>query len=188
MVDMLHEMVTLDTASANGKQDSASENALDTLQTGVDAVDACSGSCSRTYWQQPMDSYFIELMLEQVHQGNQFDGTFRKHAWIHMTELFIAKFGYKYDRAVLKNCYKTLKRQYTTLKVLLDQKGWVHPDAKPYFTRPLPHFHLSVIFKDVTVDEGYSDSAYNVDEQNENKDDFYKFYEDFSQNLRIGID
>ncbi|KAF9607482.1 hypothetical protein IFM89_036080 [Coptis chinensis] len=189
MVDMLHEMVTLDTASANGKQDNTSENALDTLQTGTDALDACSGSRSRTYWQPPMDSYFIELMLEQVHQGNQFDGTFRKHAWINMTELFNEKFGYKYDLVVLKNRYKTLKRQFTALKILLDQKGFVwddarqmvtaddhichdyikvHPDAKQYITRPLPHFHdLSVIFKDVIIGEGFSDPAYNVDEQNE---------------------
>ncbi|PIA61209.1 hypothetical protein AQUCO_00300620v1 [Aquilegia coerulea] len=193
MVDIFDEMVTADTTSVNGKQENTpflTVSTIDTLQTIPDAYDASNGSRSRTYWQPPMDSYFIELMLEQVHQGNQFDGTFRKHAWMHMTELFNAKFGYKYDTVVLKNRYKTLKRQYAAIKILLDQKGFgwddtrqmvtaedhiwhdyikVHPDAKQYITRPVPHFNdLSVIYKDVVVDEGgYSDPAYNVDTQNE---------------------
>ncbi|KAF5199666.1 Myb/SANT-like DNA-binding domain protein [Thalictrum thalictroides] len=192
MVDIFDEMVNADTTSVNGKQENTpflTESTIDTLQTIPDAYDASNGSRSRTYWQPPMDSYFIELMLEQVHQGNQFDGTFRKHAWMHMTEVFNAKFGYKYDTVVLKNRYKTLKRQYAAIKILLDQKGFVwddtrqmvtaedhiwhdyikvHPDAKQYITRPVPHFNeLSVIYKDVTVYVGCSDPAYNVDPQNE---------------------
>ncbi|KAL5711011.1 hypothetical protein ACHQM5_021511 [Ranunculus cassubicifolius] len=159
-------MPTISSLSPNG-------DTADTLQENV--IDGSNGNRSRTYWQPPMDKYFIQLMKEQVRQGNQFDGIFHKQAWIHMTELFDAKFGFNYDILNLKNRYKTLKRQYTTIKILLEQKGFTwdetlqrvtaddhvwhdyiktHPEAKQYATRPVPYFNdLSLIFKELNVHE-----------------------------------
>lgn len=87
------------------------------------------GNRSRTYWQPPMDRYFIDLMLDQVQKGSRIDGVFRKQAWMEMIAAFNAKFGFSYDLDVLKNRYKTLRRQYQVIKNLLDLDGFVWDDA-----------------------------------------------------------
>lgn len=89
---------------------------------------------SRTYWQPPMDRYFIDLMLEQVRKGTRIDGVFRKQAWMEMIALFNAKFGFSYDMDVLKNRYKTLRRQYNVIKNLLDLDGFVWDDTRQMVT------------------------------------------------------
>lgn len=89
---------------------------------------------SRTYWQPPMDRYFIDLMLEQVRKGSRIDGVFRKQAWMEMIALFNAKFGFSYDMDVLKNRYKTLRRQYNVIKNLLDLDGFVWDDTRQMVT------------------------------------------------------
>lgn len=92
------------------------------------------GCRSRTYWQPPMDRYFIDCMLEQVQKGNRIDGVFRKEAWIEMIASFNAKFGFSYDVEILKNRYKTLRRQYNVIKNLLDLNGFVWDDARQMVT------------------------------------------------------
>ncbi|XVF22151.1 hypothetical protein REPUB_Repub12eG0148900 [Reevesia pubescens] len=118
-------------------------------------------SRSRTYWQPPMDRFFIDLMLEQMQKGNQIDGVFRKQSWIEMIASFNAKFGFNYDMDILKNRYKTLRRQYNVIKNLLeldvfawddarqmvtaDDSVWQdyikgHTDARQFMTRPVPYY------------------------------------------------
>lgn len=92
------------------------------------------GSRSRTYWQPPMDRYFIDLMLDQVQKGNRIDGVFRKEAWIEMIGSFNAKFGFNYDIEILKNRYKTLRRQYNVIKNLLELNGFVWDDVRQMVT------------------------------------------------------
>lgn len=75
-------------------------------------------------WSQSMDQYFLQLMLDQVHKGNKVGCTFTKKAWIRMITLFNAYFGFQHSRVVLKNRYKVLRSQYTTIKILLNQKGF----------------------------------------------------------------
>ena len=87
-------------------------------------------SRSRTHWQPPMDRFFIDLMLEQVQKGNQIDGVFRKQTWIEMIASFNAKFGFNYDMDILKNRYKTLRRQYNVIKNLLELDGFAWDDAR----------------------------------------------------------
>lgn len=120
-----------------------------------------SGTRTQTYWRPPMDRYFINLMLAHVHQGNQFDGVFSKQAWVEMISSFHEKFGFEYSLEILKNRYKTLRRQYNLIKSLLQLDGFawdetrqmviaddcvwqdyikVHPDAQQYMTRPLPYY------------------------------------------------
>ncbi|CAK9135054.1 unnamed protein product [Ilex paraguariensis] len=147
------------------------------------------GSRTRTYWQPPMDRYFIDLMLGQVQKGNQIDGLFRKEAWTEMIASFNAKFGFKYDIDVLKNRYKTLRRQYNVIKNLLELDGFVwddtrqmvtaddciwqdyikaHTDARQYMTRPVPYYKdLYVICRELSVDGRDSISGHNLDQLNE---------------------
>lgn len=93
-----------------------------------------TNSRSRTYWQPPMDRYFIELMQEQVRKGSRIDGVFRKQAWMEMIASFNAKFGFNYDMDVLKNRHKTLKRQYNVIKNLLELDGFIWDDARQMVT------------------------------------------------------
>ncbi|KAE8681941.1 two-component response regulator ARR2-like [Hibiscus syriacus] len=116
---------------------------------------------NRMYWQPPMDRFFIDLMLEQVHNGNQIDGVFCKQAWIEMIASFNAKFGSNYDMDILKNRLKTLRRQYNVIKNILQLDGFAwdderqmvtaddsvwqdyikgHKDARQFMTRPVPYY------------------------------------------------
>ncbi|KAF2325125.1 hypothetical protein GH714_022906 [Hevea brasiliensis] len=90
--------------------DSASKDSLDDVHQATGYGTGSTGSNrTRTYWQPPMDRYFIDLMLEHMRKGNQIDGVFRKQAWMDMITSFNAKFGFNYDVDVLKNRYKTLR-------------------------------------------------------------------------------
>ncbi|XP_024981143.1 L10-interacting MYB domain-containing protein isoform X1 [Cynara cardunculus var. scolymus] len=131
---------------------------------------------ARTYWQPPMDRYFIDLMVDQVQKGNQIDGLFRKQAWIDMIKSFNARFGFKYDVDILKNRYKTFKRQYNTIKKLLESEGFfwddlrqmviaddrawqdyieANSDARQYMTRPVPYYKdLCIVCKEVNTSDG----------------------------------
>lgn len=133
-------------------------------------------SRARTYWQPPMDRYFIDLMVDQVQKGNQIDGLFRKQAWIEMINSFNARFGFKYDVDILKNRYKTFKRQYNTIKKLLESQGFfwddlrqmviaddrawqdyieANSDARQYMTRPVPYYKdLCIVCKEVNTSDG----------------------------------
>lgn len=84
----------------------------------------------RTYWQPPMDRYFIDLMVNQVDKGNQVDGLFNKQAWIDMIKLFNDRFGFKYDVDILKNRYKTFKRQYNVITKVLEAQGFLWDDLR----------------------------------------------------------
>ncbi|KAH6768903.1 hypothetical protein C2S51_014239 [Perilla frutescens var. frutescens] len=133
------------------------------------------GARSRTYWQPPMDHYFIQLMLDQVSRGNHIDGLLRKQAWREMISSFNAKFGLNYAVGVLKNRYKTLRRQHSLIKNLLEADGFTwddarrmvtaddrvwqnyikaHTGARQYMTRPVPHYEdLCSIFRELNGDE-----------------------------------
>ncbi|XP_028111818.1 L10-interacting MYB domain-containing protein-like [Camellia sinensis] len=164
--------------------DEASKSA--TRQPEAD-TDSRIGTCSRTYWQPPMDRYFIDLMLEQVQKGNQIDDLFHKQTWTKMIASFNARFGFKYDIDVLKNRYKTLKRQYNVIKNLLnlnrffwdetrqmvtaDDRVWqdyiiAHEDARQYMTRPVPYYKdLCGICRELGSDGRDSVSDHNLDQQ-----------------------
>ncbi|KAG8389531.1 hypothetical protein BUALT_Bualt02G0239000 [Buddleja alternifolia] len=133
------------------------------------------GARTRTYWQPPMDRYFIDLMIDQVNKGNQFDGLLRKQAWKEMIASFNSKFGFDYEVDILKNRYKTLRKQYNIIKNLLELDGFswdgarqvviaddcvwqdyikAHTDARQYMTRPVPYFEdLCLIFRELNGDE-----------------------------------
>ncbi|PSR94733.1 L10-interacting MYB domain-containing protein [Actinidia chinensis var. chinensis] len=147
------------------------------------------GTRSRTFWQPPMDRYFIDLMLEHVQKGNQIDGLFPKQAWMEMIASFNARFGFKYDIDILKNRYKTLRRQYKVIKNLLDLNGFswdetrqmvtaddcvwqdyikAHTNARQYMTRPMPYYKdLCMICRVLSADGRDRVSGHNLDQQDE---------------------
>ncbi|CAD5326886.1 unnamed protein product [Arabidopsis thaliana] len=115
----------------------------------------------RTTWHPPMDRYFIDLMLDQARRGNQIEGVFRKQAWTEMVNLFNTKFECNYDVDVLKNRYKSLRRQFNAIKSILRSDGFAwdnerqmvtadynvwqdyikaHRDARQFMTRPIPYY------------------------------------------------
>ncbi|PIA61208.1 hypothetical protein AQUCO_00300619v1 [Aquilegia coerulea] len=128
----------------------------------------------RTIWTPSMDRFFIDLVTDQVRRGNMIDHAFRKQVWVHMTILFNKKFGYQYEKDVLKNRYKSLRRKYNEITAFLNQNGFhwdsvrqmvvaddwvwddyikVHPEKRSYRTKVLPYYSdLCMIYGNVVVD------------------------------------
>lgn len=139
---------------------------------------------TRTFWTPPMDRYLIDLLLDQVHKGNKLGQTFITQAWIDMVTSFNVKFGSHYDKDVLKNRYKHLRRLYNDIKILLDRSGFSwdeardmvtaedsvwdayiksHPDARSYRVKTVPSYQkLRVIFGQEISDGRYNRLAQNV--------------------------
>ncbi|KAL8527287.1 hypothetical protein ACS0TY_005240 [Phlomoides rotata] len=144
------------------------------------------GARTRTYWQPPMDRYFIHLMLDQVNKGNHIDGVLRKQSWREMISLFNDKFGFNYTVDILKNRYKTLRRQHNVIRNLLELDGFAwddarqmvfaddhvwqnyiktHTDARQYMTRPVPYFEdLCLIFRELNSDDTSHQNVDTLDE------------------------
>lgn len=95
------------------------------MENGLTAI---NGESLRANWIPSQDTYFIELLLEQVRKGNKTGHGFRKQSWAEMITLFNSKFGFHYDTDVLKNRYKRLRKQYNEMKSLVNQTGfkWDH--------------------------------------------------------------
>ncbi|KAJ7958477.1 L10-interacting MYB domain-containing protein [Quillaja saponaria] len=144
---------------------------------GKGSQTAAGSDRMRTYWTPPMDRFLIDLLFDQVLKGNKLAQTFITQAWNDMVASFNVQFRSHHDKDVLKSRYKHLRRQYTDVKTLLDQKGFqwdeklemvtaadnvwdaytkVHPDARSYRVKTLPSYHkLQFIFGDS------SDGIYN---------------------------
>ncbi|KAB2607976.1 hypothetical protein D8674_011144 [Pyrus ussuriensis x Pyrus communis] len=143
----------------------------------------------RANWTPSQDSFFIDLMLEQVSKGNKTGHGFRKQAWADMIVLFNNEFGFKYDTDILKNRYKRLRKQYSEMKSLVDQVDFrwdetqqmitaddnvwnnyikAHPEMQPYRTKVISHYNeLCIICGHAVADGRYSLSCYDVDFENE---------------------
>ncbi|XVE97320.1 hypothetical protein REPUB_Repub03eG0009500 [Reevesia pubescens] len=139
---------------------------------------------TRTFCTPPMGRYFIDLLLDQVHRGNKLGQAFLTQAWVDMVTSFNVKFGSHYDKDVLKNRYKHLRRLYNDLKILLEQGGFSwdeardmviaednvwdayiksHTDARTYRVKTVSSYHkLSVIFGKEICDGRYNRLAQNV--------------------------
>ncbi|KAI8569315.1 hypothetical protein RHMOL_Rhmol02G0269400 [Rhododendron molle] len=150
---------------------------------GVEDDIKAGGERSRTYWTPPMDRCFIDLLQDQVHKGNRIGQTFISQAWIDMVKSFNAKFKSHYDKDVLKNRYKHLRKQYNDVKILLEQNefAWdetremvtaadhvwdayteAHPDARSYRVKTIPSYNkLCAIYGQDSCDRRYSRWACN---------------------------
>lgn len=93
-----------------------------------------TGDHLRANWTPPQDSFFIDLLLEQVSKGNKTGHGFRKQGWADMIVLFNTKFGFKYDADILKNRYKRLRKQYSEMKSLVDQGNFRWDESQQMIT------------------------------------------------------
>ncbi|XP_061365263.1 uncharacterized protein LOC133308635 [Gastrolobium bilobum] len=129
---------------------------------------------TRTYWTPPMDRCFIDLLLDQVKSGNRLGQTFITQAWNDMITSFNKQFKSQYEKDVLKNRYKHLRKQFNDVDNLLQQDGFswnekremidaedhvwdaytkVHPETRSLRVKTLPGYHkLCVIFGEESFD------------------------------------
>ncbi|KAL5835617.1 hypothetical protein ACOSQ4_015114 [Xanthoceras sorbifolium] len=92
-----------------------------------DEEDDHSPNCSdpsTTYWSKPMERYFINLMLEQVHRGNKVGHRFNEQAWAWMIASFNEKFELLCGEEVLEQQYFSLMNEYNTITDLLTRNGF----------------------------------------------------------------
>ncbi|CAL5375076.1 unnamed protein product [Camellia sinensis] len=144
------------------QSDSCQEKELEDDTSGIKA----GSECSRTYWTPPMDRCLIGLLLDQVHKGNKIGQTFISQAWNDMVASFNAKFKSHYDRDVLKNRYKHLRRQYNDVKVLLEHNGFSWDETREMVTAE-DHVWDTYTTGQDTSDGKYSRLARNVDPDGE---------------------
>jgi virulence-associated protein VapD len=133
---------------------------------------------TRIFWTPPMDYHLIDLLVEQVNNGNRVGQTFITSAWNEMVTAFNAKFGSQHNKDVLKNRYKHLRRLYNDIKFLLEQNGFswdarrdmviadddiwntyiqAHPEARSYRVKTIPSYpNLCFIFGKETSDGRYT--------------------------------
>ncbi|CAN1140440.1 L10-interacting MYB domain-containing protein [Linum perenne] len=90
----------------NATTDDSSEAPLSMTASGVD-------------WQPEMDRYFIDLMLEALHQGLKYGNNFSEPAWAQMVESFNKRFSLLWDKNILENRYMELMRECDYISCLL---------------------------------------------------------------------
>lgn len=84
---------------------------------------------SRARWTTSLTKILAELMVDQVHKGNKQNNSFNKKAWKYICDGFYSKTGLKWDKEQLKNRYSVLRRQYSTVKSILDQSDFTWDEA-----------------------------------------------------------
>ncbi|KAJ0029852.1 hypothetical protein Pint_12524 [Pistacia integerrima] len=130
------------------------------LMTGFEKNDHLITSIDpfETGWTPLMERYFIDLMLEQLNEGNKINHTFNEQAWVHMVEAFNEKFGLQCDKYILENQYIYLIKQHEDICNLLQHSGFFWDEAQQmiisddivweayikvslYYPGPIPHVH-----------------------------------------------
>ncbi|XP_020885417.1 L10-interacting MYB domain-containing protein isoform X1 [Arabidopsis lyrata subsp. lyrata] len=159
-----------------GKDHRDDGSAAQTSETKANQVH--NSDRTRTFWTPPMDYYLIELLVDQVNNGNRVGQTFITSAWNEMVTAFNTKFGSQHNKDVLKNRYKHLRRLYNDIKFLLEQNGFswdtrrdmvladddtwntyiqAHPEARSYRVKTIPSYpNLCFIFGKETSDGRYT--------------------------------
>ena len=79
---------------------------------------------ARARWTTSLTKILADLMINQVQKGNRQKNSFSKKAWRYISDEFYKKTGLKWDKEQLKNRYAVLRRQYITVKSLLDQSDF----------------------------------------------------------------
>ncbi|KAF3446171.1 hypothetical protein FNV43_RR11350 [Rhamnella rubrinervis] len=123
--------------SSDGRYNQLARNAdpisdLPTLMTDEDKNDQSPASTLPLGidWTPPMDRYFLDLMLEQVHEGYKVDHTFNEQAWDHMLVSFNKRFGFQCDKCVLEDRYISLTKLYEDISHLLNLSGFTWDETK----------------------------------------------------------
>ncbi|XP_057959471.1 uncharacterized protein LOC131151960 isoform X2 [Malania oleifera] len=125
-------------------------------------------------WTPSMERYFIDLMLEQMQEGNMIGQTFNEPGWVRMVASFSQKFGLQFDRCILEDKHLSLIKEYNDIGNILNLSGFIwdgtqqilkaddivweafvkeYPDAIAYRGKILGSYHdLCLIFGNGTLD------------------------------------
>lgn len=76
---------------------------------------------ARARWTSSLTKILAALMIDQVQKGNRRGHSFGKKAWRYICDEFYKKTGLNWDKEQLKNRHAVLRRQYVTIKSLLDR-------------------------------------------------------------------
>ena len=85
-------------------------------------------------WTPQMDRSFIDLMLQQLQEGNTFGQAFSEQAWTHMIISFNESFKLQCDRYVLEDRYFWWMKQYSDIYNLLNHNGFVWNESQQLIT------------------------------------------------------
>ncbi|PIA57372.1 hypothetical protein AQUCO_00600245v1 [Aquilegia coerulea] len=142
----------------------------------------------RAKWTLYLTKTLADFMVEQVYRGNRQNNSFGKKAWECMCNDFQRKTGLFWDKEQLKNRFGVMKKQYATLKSLLDlndfswdeqlsmvkatDEVWdeyikAHPDAEAIRTNGCPYYkQLCIIFGESKYNDNYDQLNHpmNIDE------------------------
>lgn len=85
-------------------------------------------------WTPQMDRSFIDLMLEQLQEGNTFGQAFSEQAWTLMIISFNERFKLQCDRYVLEDRYFWWMKQYSNIYNLLNRRGFMWNESQQLIT------------------------------------------------------
>ncbi|XP_028807106.1 uncharacterized protein LOC114761834 isoform X2 [Neltuma alba] len=103
---------------------------LPTLITGKNgSFPGVYNAASTIEWTESMECCFIDLMIEQVNQGNRVGNRFNQQAWIHMIKAFSTKLGLQCDKQLLEDQYFCLMKHHDDISSLLSHDGFAWDEA-----------------------------------------------------------
>ncbi|KAL5785946.1 hypothetical protein ACOSQ2_008338 [Xanthoceras sorbifolium] len=109
-----------------------SNSEIPVLMTGLENNDHFPTSIDpfETGWTPPMDRYFLDLMMEQIDEGNKINHTFNEQSWAHIIEAFNEKFGLQCDKYIIESRYFSLMKQHDDICNLLKHSGFVWDETQ----------------------------------------------------------
>ncbi|CAM8961541.1 unnamed protein product [Rhodiola kirilowii] len=98
--------------------------------TGGEKNDHCSRTdVSDLNWTEEVNSYFISLLIEQVHVGNN-DNNSNGTLWTSMALLLNQRFGLNLDSSMLEARYVLMMKQHQEITELLNHEGFAWDETQ----------------------------------------------------------
>lgn len=80
-------------------------------------------------WTESMERRFVELMIEQVNNGNQIENLSNEEAWIRVAQTFNARWGLQSDKKVLMDQYFCLMKKHDDICNILSHNEFAWNDT-----------------------------------------------------------
>lgn len=74
----------------------------------------------RAKWTPSLTKTLVDLMVDQIQKGNKSNKTFSKKGWKFICDNFHIQTGYWWDNEQLKSRYIALRKQYISVRLLLN--------------------------------------------------------------------